>query len=154
MTERPTPPPEGKLIADALKRLHMSQREAAKRSGISESRWRQIVSGYQKIGDTYVPVRGPADTVARMASVVRLAPHLLSEAKRPDVAAEMAHAHDQIDGSEIPSGADPHLRRLLELWPQSAEWQRRAIVGVFEEMLGAVARSPEPQQPEESRRTG
>lgn len=72
MTERPEPPPEGRLITAALKQSGLSAREAARRAGISEVRWRQIAGGFQTVSGQHIPVTGPADTVARMAHVVGL----------------------------------------------------------------------------------
>lgn len=90
MEERPKQRPEGKLIAAALKRSGTSQREAARRADMSENRWRAIMHGYQNVGTgTYVPVRGPADTVARMAQVVGVTPEQLAEAGREDAAEEL-----------------------------------------------------------------
>jgi hypothetical protein len=68
MPNRPEPPPWGALITDALHRARLSAREAARRAGISEGRWRQITGGYQVVSaGVYAPVRGPAATLARMA---------------------------------------------------------------------------------------
>lgn len=90
MSERPAPPPEGVLIAGALKRAKLSAREAARRSGLSEGRWRQIVSGSQTVSaGVHAPVRAPAETLARMGAVVALTPEDFIEAGREDVAAVM-----------------------------------------------------------------
>ncbi|MGP3914384.1 helix-turn-helix domain-containing protein [Nonomuraea sp. 10N515B] len=89
MSERPEAPPEGQLIAAALKRKRLSAREAARRTGISEGRWRQIVSGYQTVSGVHVSVRGPAETVARMAHIAGLSPTQLVEANRSDAADEL-----------------------------------------------------------------
>ena len=69
MTTKPEPQPEGKLIMDARKRARLSGREAARRAGISEGRWRQIVNGYMVVTKgVYSPVVGaPADTVSMKA---------------------------------------------------------------------------------------
>lgn len=87
MTERPDPRPEGKLIMAALDASPLSQRKAAKHAGISESRWRQIVSGYQSIDGIKHAVRGPDRTLARMAQAVQVTPEALAEAGRPEAAA-------------------------------------------------------------------
>ncbi|TDD54529.1 hypothetical protein E1286_04890 [Nonomuraea terrae] len=90
MSQRPEPPPEGALIKDALTKKGLSARAAATATGISEGRWRQIVSGYQIVSaGTYAPVRGPKDTVARMADVVGLTPEDLEKAGRSDAAEEL-----------------------------------------------------------------
>src|SRR4051812_15216413 len=77
VTEQPTPPPEGELITAALKRIRpkMSVREAARRAGISEGWWRQVVQGYQPLrGGLRAPMRGSAEVVAAMAKVVGVTP--------------------------------------------------------------------------------
>ena len=90
MDERPEQRPEGALIASALKRSRMSQRAAAVKAGISENRLRAIVHGYQNVGaGSYIAVRGPADTVARIASAVGVTPAQLEEAGREDAAEEL-----------------------------------------------------------------
>ena len=74
MPTRPAPPPWGALITSALREAGLSAREAARRAGLSEGRWRQITSGYQVVSaGVYAPVRGPAGTLARMAAVAGLA---------------------------------------------------------------------------------
>ena len=83
MSERPAPPPWGVLITTALAKAKLSAREAARRAGISEGRWRQIASGYQVVSaGIYAPVRGPTATLARMASVAGVTPAQLEQAGR------------------------------------------------------------------------
>jgi hypothetical protein len=90
MDERPEQRPEGALIAAALKRSRMSQRQAAAKAGISENRFRAIVHGYQTVSaGTHAPVRGPAETLARIAQVVGVTPEQLEEADRGDAAQEL-----------------------------------------------------------------
>jgi transcriptional regulator with XRE-family HTH domain len=90
MPNRPEPPPWGTLITDAMRHAHLSAREAARRAGISEGRWRQITGGYQVVSaGVYAPVRGPAATLARMAAVVGVTPAQLKQAGRADAAREL-----------------------------------------------------------------
>jgi transcriptional regulator with XRE-family HTH domain len=78
-------------VTRALVKAKLSAREAARRAGISEGRWRQIASGYQVVSaGVYAPVRGPAQTLARMAAVVGVTPAQLSRAGRPDAAKALA----------------------------------------------------------------
>lgn len=106
MNERPAQPPEGKLIAAALKRSGMSARKAAKLVPISEGRWRQIVNGYQTVSaGVHIPVEGPPETVARMASVVRVTPEQLEQVGRADVAEELR---------ALPPPREPDRPRTLE----------------------------------------
>lgn len=96
MTERPQPPPWGKLITAALAGEGISAREAARRAGLSEGRWRQITAGYQVVSPgVYAQVRGPAGTVARMAAVVGVTPAQLRSAGRDDAARVLAGRMDR-----------------------------------------------------------
>lgn len=77
----------GRLITAARLGLGISQRDAARRTGISEGHWRQITSGYQTVAPgRYSAVRGTARTVAAMAAVVGLSPAQLEQADRADAA--------------------------------------------------------------------
>lgn len=61
--------PHGYVIETA--RGTMSKREAAKRAGVSEGRWRQIVTGVQKIGrGEEIRVNPRRDTLIKMARAV------------------------------------------------------------------------------------
>jgi hypothetical protein len=96
MTERPEPPPWGALITAALASEGISAREAARRAGLSEGRWRQITGGYQVVSPgIYAEVRGPAATVARMAAVAGLTPAQLRAAGRDDAAKVLAGQRDR-----------------------------------------------------------
>jgi hypothetical protein len=96
MTERPEPPPWGALITAGLASEGISAREAARRAGLSEGRWRQITGGYQVVSPgIYAEVRGPAATVARMAAVAGLTPAQLRAAGRDDAAKVLASQRDR-----------------------------------------------------------
>jgi transcriptional regulator with XRE-family HTH domain len=127
MTTKPQPQPEGKLITDARKRARLSGREAARRAGISEGRWRQIVNGYMVVTKgVYSPVVGaPAETIARMAQSVDVTPEQLQEVGRADAAEELKklnagaraaaeQAPDDLDRRLARIKADPKNRRRLE----------------------------------------
>ena len=103
MADRPDPPPWGALIAAALRAAGLSAREAARRAGISEGRWRQITSGYQVVSPgVYAQVRGPAGTLARMAAVAGVTPEQLTAAGRDDAARVLLREQgDRPDGDEI-----------------------------------------------------
>ncbi len=104
MTERPEPPPWGALITAALTSEGISAREAARRAGLSEGRWRQITGGYQVVSPgIYAEVRGPAATVARMAAVAGVTPAQLRAAGRDDAAKVLATQRDrkQETGAEM-----------------------------------------------------
>jgi hypothetical protein len=88
VTERPDPTPEGQLIADALakSRPKLALREAARRAGISEARWRQIAAGYVMVSGEPSVFSAPAETLARMARTVGVTSAQLREAGRADAA--------------------------------------------------------------------
>lgn len=83
---RPEPPTEAALIDAARRRARLTVREAAQRSGLSEARWRQITNGYQVVSGTKLAVKAPAETLARMALAMGLAPEQLARVGRPDAA--------------------------------------------------------------------
>jgi len=61
--------PHGRLLEAA--RGGMSKREAARRAGISEGRWRQVVTGVQSAGGTTIPVNPRRETLIAMAKAVQ-----------------------------------------------------------------------------------
>lgn len=129
MSEHPDQLPEGALIADALKRSRLSARKAAERAGMSEGRWRQIVKGYQTVSaGVTAPVRGPAETVARMAHVVGVTPEQLEEAGREDAAAELrallphVRIHDaQLIVPAAPVGEEERMRQIEAKFEEAAQ---------------------------------
>lgn len=86
MPDKPEQPAEGALIQRAMIRERLSARQAATKAGMSEGRWRQIVSGYQSARGQHIPVTAPAPTLAHMAKAVGLTPEDLTEAGRGDAA--------------------------------------------------------------------
>jgi transcriptional regulator with XRE-family HTH domain len=133
MSKRPDPPPWGVLLARALAKAKLSAREAARRAGISEGRWRQIASGYQVVSaGVYAPVHGPARTLARMAAVVGVTPAQLKKAGRPDAAKLLASADPDVDvGYEL-------LKRVREMNPDQA----RELLATIAIQLGVSAPAP------------
>lgn len=115
-SRRPEPPPEAALIQTALKSARLSARSAAKRAGISDARWRQIVSGYQSVSGSYIAVRAPAETLARMAHTVGLAADQLAEAGREDAAQELQELIDTQPASPAADyTSDPHIEAVAQL---------------------------------------
>jgi hypothetical protein len=130
-------PPEAVLI-ERLRLAHspkLSVTKAAKLADISEGRWRQIAKGYQQAStSTRVPVRAPADTLARMAEVVGATPDQLREAGREDAAKRLEES--QLADAQIPPdvrggnlGLRGAMRRseimdkpLDERTPEETEW--------------------------------
>lgn len=67
--KQPSAWPLGEYLRE--QRGKMSIREAARRADISESRWRQVEAGYQRMaGGIEVPVHPRADTVASMCRAI------------------------------------------------------------------------------------
>ncbi|MDX3239744.1 helix-turn-helix transcriptional regulator [Streptomyces sp. ME03-5709C] len=114
-TTRPEPPPEAALIRRALKRSRLTGRSAAARAGLSDARWRQIVSGYQSVGGSHHPVRAPAETLARMAQAVGVTAEELTTAGRPDAAAELAELERPAQSSPAAYASDPHIDAIAAL---------------------------------------
>ncbi len=144
MDERPKPPPWGLLISQALKRSGLSARKAASRAGLSEGRWRQITSGYQNVSaGVYAPVRGPADTLARMAQVVGVTPEQLDEADRPDAAEELRAL--ELDAVRQAQGTRPDTPRevvdILASLPSDREEQIRELTRMLGELAEQNARN-------------
>lgn len=127
MPNRPEPPPWGALITEALRRARLSAREAARRAGISEGRWRQITGGYQVVSaGVYAPVRGPAGTLARMAAVVGVTPSQLRQAGRDDAA-------QVLDAAPAATAAQHEvLQRVRQMNQQEA----RDLLGAIAVQLG------------------
>jgi transcriptional regulator with XRE-family HTH domain len=135
MTTKPEPQPEGKLITDARKRARLSGREAARRAGISEGRWRQIVNGYMVVTKgVYSPVVGaPAETIARMAQSVDVTPEQLERVGRPDAAEELRrlNADARAVADQAPDDLD---RRIARMKADPKKWRRlEKIVDLVEE---------------------
>lgn len=135
MTDKPAPQPEGKLITDARKRARLSGREAARRAGISEGRWRQIVNGYIVVAKgVYSPVAdAPANTVARMAQTVDVSPEELEAAGRADAAEELRklNAAAREAAERAPDDLD---RRIARMRNDPKKWRTlEKIVDVVED---------------------
>jgi len=107
--------PEGALIGSTLKHMRppKSGRTAAKEAGISEGRWRQIVSGYASMGHgRKAPVVAPALTLARMARTVGLTPDDLQDVGREDAAVEMLRMESDV--SDALGRIESHSAALAE----------------------------------------
>jgi hypothetical protein len=133
MAERPPPPPWGVLLTRALANAQLSARQASRRAGISEGRWRQIARGDQ-VGSpgVYAPVHGPAQTLARMAAVAGVTAAQLTEAGRPDAANALA-------SREADTSHEQMLQRVREMSPEQA----RELLAAIAVQLGIRAGAEE-----------
>ena len=124
---RPDPTPWGAAIAAACRQDGRSARAAARQAGISEGRWRQITGGYQVVSaGVYAPVRGPAGTLARMATVVGVTASQLRQADRDDAA-------QVLDAAPAAAAAQSEvLQRVREMNQQEA----RDLLGAIAVQLG------------------
>ncbi|MDX3067285.1 helix-turn-helix transcriptional regulator [Streptomyces sp. ND04-05B] len=113
----PTPPPEAVLLKEALQRKRLSGREAARRAGVSDTWWRNVVRGYQTVSGTAVAVKGPAETVARMAQVTDVTPDQLRAAGREDAAKALERIAAPPTPASQPSAYadDPHISAIAAL---------------------------------------
>ena len=133
MAERPPPPPWGVMLTRALANAQLSARQASRRAGISEGRWRQIASGYQVVSrGVYAPVHGPAQTLARMAAVAGVTAAQLTEAGRPDAANALA-------SREADTSHEQMLQRVREMSPEQA----RELLAAIAVQLGIRAGAEE-----------
>lgn len=115
--QKPEMPPEGRLIRDAVKRSGVSMRKTALEAGLSDTRLRQIVNGYQPAGGQYIPVVAPAETIARIATVVGVGYQQLVAAGRQDAADVLAELSRVRSVRQHPSVVRGH--HALEMWLQS-----------------------------------
>jgi len=133
MAQRPSPPPWGVLLTKALADAHLSAREASRRAGISEGRWRQIASGYQVVSPgVYAPVHGPAETLAKMAAVAGVTPAQLTDAGRTDAADALASR-----------GADDSHEQMLQRVREMSPEQARELLAAIAVQLGIRAETEE-----------
>jgi transcriptional regulator with XRE-family HTH domain len=120
--------PEGKLIGDAQKRLHISARKAAEELGMSDTRWRNIVNGYQAVGrGDQVKVVAPAETLARMASVVEVTEEELIAVGREDAAKELAANR----GRKLRAETKDNRAELSRLIKEELDESRRGPADIF-----------------------
>lgn len=108
MTSDPPPQrPEGMLIEAAAKSDGRSIRQLAAQAGMSDARWRQLVKGYQSVtGGGVAEAVARAETLAKMAQVLRLSPASLEEVGRSDAAVVLRRLLDQAQDAprNLPTG--------------------------------------------------
>jgi hypothetical protein len=87
-------------------------------AGISEGRWRQVVTGVQKVGGTQVPANPRPETVVRMARAVGvdLAAALDAAGMPRDWAEQLADvdpAIAEVEASDLPADVKQRILALL-----------------------------------------
>lgn len=123
---------------------------------MSEGHWRAIVSGSRSMGvGNWVPVRGPATTLARMAQAVGVTADQLEDAGRADAAAELKQvfltdsvtASDHLDVEKTDSPVEAQvwreIRRRIEADPELA----RLVLEILK--YGGPPGPGEPGEPDE-----
>ncbi len=131
MSVHPESPAEARLIRQRREALvpDVSRRQAAVKAGISPSQWSDVERGHKKAGSgVVVPVRGTAETLARMARAVGVSADDLAAAGREDAARqlrafEQSHGLRQrmaaiagmgdLTGLRLPSDGDEELIPLI-----------------------------------------
>jgi transcriptional regulator with XRE-family HTH domain len=88
----------GDLIEQARAELRISAREAARRAGISPTRWRQVVTGSQVKNGRAVPVNPAPRTVVAMALAVLADPATALSAAGLSVPANLDLLIDDVRG--------------------------------------------------------
>lgn len=118
--------PEGKLLGAAMARTGKSVRKIAAGMGISDSRLRHIVNGYQPVGrGQKVEVVAPAATLARIADKLGITPNDLVAAGRED-AAELLRTMPPEAQTEAEENPFMVLKELLRERRENEEWRRNA----------------------------
>lgn len=109
--ETPRQPREGRLIEAAATASGLSVKKLSANAGISDTRWRHIVRGWQPgPGGAVNPVTAPAMTLARMAFAVGVPPEELAKTGRTDAADLLERMDASGADSVIPMPATVHAR--------------------------------------------
>jgi hypothetical protein len=139
--------PLGALLEEARADvLRISASEAARRARMSESRWRQVVTGVQRKAGADVPVNATDRTIVAMAHAVGVEPaEALEVAGRADVSAESIAAMLQeirrpAVGVQADSPVDEieRIRNLRGVSPDDKLRMIRAVVDLHEERAAAA----------------
>lgn len=87
---------ELELLRRARKASHLSVRKIAALAGISDTRLRHILNGYQPVGGgRRIPVHAPDETLARIAEALNVSQSELEAAGRSGAADLMTPIEDQ-----------------------------------------------------------
>lgn len=114
MAENEYQRPEGKVLGDAMKRSGKSARKIAPDTGLTDSRLRHIVNGYQPVGQGQkIVVVAPAETLARVAQALGVSADQLDEAGRSDAADLLRDMPEPIKETPEPNVAEM-MREILQ----------------------------------------
>lgn len=134
----PQPDPAAQLIRRLREDLvpKVSTRTAARRAGISETHWRNIERGFQRMRGTSIPVRANDETLAKMALAVGASPDQLAEFPDRQPAAERLRRlmRDVVRG-------EPELGAVGERALDAAEAGDDALVDQLAAMLDRIRNS-------------
>ncbi|MDG4832382.1 helix-turn-helix transcriptional regulator [Solwaraspora sp. WMMD1047] len=145
--------PLGQVLDDARERLGLSGRQAAQRAGISEARWRQVVTGRQSKGGGRVAVNPGTLTIVAMALAVDADPgHALAVAGKSVAPEQVALLVQQVQEREVAAGeasvdVAAELDRIKNLSGISARDKLRMVRAVLEIQEQA-------EEDQEAQRTG
>jgi hypothetical protein len=139
--------PLGKLLEHARSEvLHLSAREAARRAGISPTRWSQVVTGHAWRGGVRTPIRSTMRTVVAMALAVQVDPaEALEVAGMPAspqaieaVVSDLQARRDPPPAEEPPDTGSlvdeiERIKNLRGISPKDKIRMVRAIVDLYEQ---------------------
>lgn len=123
----PMPPPEARLIAAKRAQLvpKVSGREAARRAGISPTRWRQLEAGVIRVRGHDFPEIAPAETLAYMALAVGVTQAELAGAGRDDAAEILGKL--AADGGLVRAQAARMVATVPGLSPGRRKWLENEV---------------------------
>jgi hypothetical protein len=138
--------PLGKLLEHARSEvLHLSAREAARRAGISPTRWSQVVTGHAWRGGVRMPIRSTMRTVVAMALAVQVDPaEALEVAGMPASPQAIEAVVSDLQARRDPPAEEPpdtgslvdeieRIKNLRGISPKDKIRMVRAIVDLYEE---------------------
>lgn len=133
------------MIEEAARATGRSIRSLAANAGLSDTRWRQIVKGWQPGPDgTKLEVHAPAMTLAKMAIVVGLEPEQLAQTGRTDAADLVGRFGDLAKTDSITSDVSTTeaFREAVANYraARGATWQRLAELAQGSYPHGTVVR--------------
>ena len=148
--------PEGKLLQSAIKRAGLSVRKVAQEVGLSDTRLRHVLNGYQPVGQGQViQIVGPADTLAKIAAAVDVSPEELRAVGRADAASALEDLRTREGSGGVTLDADRYEIALeaLEAWMDADErplhpptpalwlWTPTQLATVLADQASAVERA-------------